>query len=111
MNLEPALRSRLTNVARLALHSATPEKEWQAAAIAFFRSLRTAKIPAELLVNGETGNIKNPVPPTSPDYKGGPKPYFFPYGKYKNVPIDQVDEGPHDHPRSADAQIQAAVGW
>jgi hypothetical protein len=98
MNIEPEKRVRLENVARLALHQATPEKEWQAGAIAFFRILRTSKETAETLLNGSFRDNPQyhawtPPPPRRAD---PPKPkagtYYFPYGRHKNVPIHLVPE-------------------
>jgi uncharacterized protein (DUF3820 family) len=41
---------KLEAVARLALHAATPEAEWQAAAVGFFRILRAAGVePSQLI--------------------------------------------------------------
>ena len=46
----PAAPQKLEAVARLALHAATPDAEWQAAAIGFFRILRAAGVePSQLI--------------------------------------------------------------
>lgn len=41
---------KLEAVARLALHASTPEAEWQAAAVAFFRVLRAAGVEPHQLI-------------------------------------------------------------
>jgi hypothetical protein len=73
----------LENIARLALHANTADSEWQAAAVAFFRTLRAAKAGPEVLFPGL------PTPKSENNSKA-PRGHYFPFGKYKNVPLDLV---------------------
>ena len=74
---------RLNNIADLALHESTPDPEWQAAAIAFFRVLRNSKTPASaLLVSPEAPR------PFRPQHSGS---HTMPFGKFKGLQLAHID--------------------
>ena len=78
--------SRLSNIADLALHPDTPEGEWTAAAIAFFRILRNSNTPASaLLVSSEAPRRFHPERSGSAT---------MPFGKFKD---HQLFEIPSDY--------------
>jgi hypothetical protein len=76
--------TRLNNIADLALHPSTPDPEWQAAAIAFFRILRNSKTPSEaLLVSTEAPRRYHP------ERSGAAT---MPFGKFHNVPLAEIPD-------------------
>lgn len=73
---------RLSNIADLALHESTPEPEWQAAAIAFFRVLRNSNTPASaVLVSSEAPR------PYQPERSGNAT---MPFGKFKGTLLFEI---------------------
>ncbi len=66
---------KLEAVARLALHASTPDAEWQAAAIGFFRILRAAGVEASQLIEM--------APKDRP-------PVRMPYGKHRGRLVADV---------------------
>jgi Putative quorum-sensing-regulated virulence factor len=76
--------TRLSNIADLALHESTPDHEWQAAAIAFFRVLRNSKTPSEALLVSTEAPRK-----FRPEFSGS---YSMPFGKFKDTPLAEIPD-------------------
>jgi hypothetical protein len=89
--LDPSKRVRLDNIARLALHPATSEAEWQAASVAYFRTLRSVGMTPEHLINGRDRPREDHLPDVPPSARQ--RACSFAFGKYQGVPIDLVDTG------------------
>ena len=76
------MNKRLENIADLALHPDTPEAEWQAASIAFFRVLRNSNTPPNaILVSSEAPRHFHPERSGS---------YPMPFGKFKDLPLAEI---------------------
>jgi Putative quorum-sensing-regulated virulence factor len=80
--LEPMNPDRLNYIADLALHPNTPQGEWEAAAVAFFRVLRNSNTPPEaILVSSEAPRKFHPE-------RSGSTP--MPFGKFKDLPLAEI---------------------
>ena len=94
MSLDTTDRERLRKLAELALHITAAEGEWRNAAVKFFSTLRRSNVkPNELLNGAERERIvyrDRVVYRDAPAPRTGKNQKVFRFGKYKDVPLDEI---------------------